>query len=58
MRTYREILEGCKYHQDSIKGKGKGKRVAKRMDEEQPTLPFAWNEDLKKIEEKERKDHD
>lgn len=26
-RTYREILEGCKYYQESIKGKGTNKRI-------------------------------
>jgi hypothetical protein len=54
-RTYREILEGCKYYKDPDKGKRVKKRVAKAQVGEQLPLPFAENEASKRAEEKDRK---
>lgn len=57
-RTYREILEGCKYSEGSNKGKGKKKGLAKIRDEKQLTLPLTWNEDLRNTERKDEKHYE
>ena len=54
-RTYKEILEGCKYYKDPNKGKRWKKKIARRQVGEQLDLPFPENEGSRGAEEKDRK---
>ena len=50
-RTYREILEGCKYYKD----KRMKKRIEKPQVGEQFPLPFAEDEGSRRVDEKDKK---
>ena len=54
-RTYKEMLEGCKYYKESNKRKRIRKTVGEPQIGGQLPLPFPGNEALREEEEKDRK---